>query len=86
MTPSGPGVFAPTRNQVHVRATWECAACAASAARCYMVQLDDLTLRPPPGWTVVDGLAYCARHVVEVKVLTHNLLEFPRKAEGGAQS
>jgi len=47
-----------------------------------MVPIADLMLAPPPGWTVLDGFAYCARHKVTVKVEHTNLIEMPAREAG----
>jgi len=73
------------RNEVHVRATWECAACPGSAVRSYMLQITGdgpLILDPPPGWSVIQGFAYCGRHNIEVKVTHNNLIEMPAREAG----
>ena len=67
-------------NEVHIRATWQCKACPASAMSSYTVSVEDLRIDVPQGWTIAGGEAYCGRHTVEVKVTTNNLREMPARS------
>ena len=73
-------------NQVHVRATWACAACPGSATRSLTLMAGFSLIEPPEGWKIVDGLAYCPRHTVTVKIEHNNLREMPPLETRGLKS
>lgn len=62
-------------NEVHVRATWQCAACPACATRSFMIPARLFIVDPPEGWQLVAGETYCPRHTVKIE--TNNLREMP---------
>jgi hypothetical protein len=65
-------------DEVHVRVTWECAGCKATATSSFMAPVFPAPqIKLPAGWSLALGSTYCPRHKVDVSIGLTNLLEMP---------
>jgi len=58
--------------------------CRTTERQRYLVAAGDVVPNPslPPGWIVIEGLAFCDKHAIEIKIDEHVWLDQPAWREG----